>query len=76
MIYLIEAFDKKTEFLAFEEALPQGSDAKLKEIMGWGTEQQGWEGYDLNAQQLGALQELLGKTIYDPAYTFQLTCNA
>ena len=35
MIYLIEAFDRKTELLVFEEELPDGCDEKLQAIMGW-----------------------------------------
>ena len=75
MIYLIEAFDKESGFLAFEEELLTGSDQAIKTIMGWTVEQQGWEGYDLSHEQLGALEKLLGKEIYNPAYKFQLSCN-
>ncbi|MBP5969217.1 MULTISPECIES: DUF7683 domain-containing protein [Pseudomonas] len=75
MIYLIEAFDKESGFLAFEEELPTGSDQAIKTIMGWTVEQQGWEGYDLSHEQLGALEKLLGKEIHNPAYKFQLSCN-
>ncbi|WP_339430895.1 MULTISPECIES: DUF7683 domain-containing protein [unclassified Pseudomonas] len=75
MIYLIEAFYEESGFLAFEEELPTGSDKAIKTIMGWTVEQQGWEGYDLSHEQLGALEKLLGKEIYNPAYKFQLSCN-
>jgi hypothetical protein len=75
MIYVIEAFDKKTELLAFEEELPKGYDKELRAIMGWTKDQQGWEGYNLTTEQLDALEEILGKKIYDPTYQFQLTCN-
>lgn len=75
MIYRIEAFDKKTELLVFEEELPRGCDERLTAIMMWSSKQQGWEGYDLSADQLAALEMLLGKDIFDPAYIFQLTCN-
>lgn len=75
MIYLIEAFDKENGFLAFEEELPSGSHQAIKTIMGWTVEQHGWEGYDLSHEQLGALEKLLGKEIYNPAYKFQLSCN-
>jgi hypothetical protein len=43
--------------------------------MGWTKDQQGWEGYNLTTEQLDALEEILGKKIYDPTYQFQLTCN-
>ncbi|MEO6677329.1 MAG: hypothetical protein ABIO21_08135 [Pseudomonas sp.] len=76
MFYVIEAFDKETELLAFEEELPNGYDEQLKAIMGWTSDQQGWEGYNLTRAQLSALEEILGKKIYDPAYLFQLSCNA
>lgn len=75
MIYVIEAFDKKTELLAFEEELPNGYDKELKAIMGWTADQQGWEGYNLTTEQLDALEEILGKKIYNPAFLFQLSCN-
>lgn len=75
MIYLIEAFDKNTELLAFEEQLPNGNDENLKTIMGWTADQKGCEGYNLTREQLGALEDLLGKKIYDPTCFFQLTCN-
>lgn len=59
----------------FEEKLPNGYDEQLKAIMGWTVDQQGGEGYNLTTEQLDALEEILGKKIYDPAYLFQLTCN-
>lgn len=34
MIFLIEAFDKESGLLAFEEELPSGSDQAIKAIMG------------------------------------------
>lgn len=75
IFYVIEAFDKETEFLAFEEELPHGYDEQIKVIMGWTTDQQGWEGYNLSRSQLSALEKILGKTIYDTTYLFQLSCN-
>ncbi|MGP6422029.1 DUF7683 domain-containing protein [Pseudomonas putida] len=75
MIYLIEAFDKESGFLAFEKELPSGSDQSIKAIMGWTMEQEGWEGYDLSHEQLSALEKLLGKKVYNPTYKFQLSCN-
>ncbi|WDR35281.1 hypothetical protein NN484_22715 [Pseudomonas serboccidentalis] len=75
MIYLIEAFDKDSGFMASEEKLPNASDQSIKTIMGWTAEQEGWEGYDLSHEQLGALEKLLGKGIYNPAYKIQLNCN-
>ena len=76
IFYLIEAFDKETELLAFEEQVPNGFDEQVKRIMGWTADQQGWEGYDLTRTQLSALEEIMEKNIYDPAYIFQLSCNA
>ncbi len=75
MIYSVEAFDKRTGFLVFEEKVPEGYDGVLKEIMGWVADQQGWEGYDLTRSQLEALETILGKNIYDPAYVFQISCS-
>ncbi|WP_095125627.1 hypothetical protein [Pseudomonas sp. Irchel s3a12] len=75
MIYRIEAFDRKTEFLVFEEELPPGFDENLAAIMSWSSKQQGWEGYDLSNDQLASLEKLIGKNVFDPKYTFQLTCN-
>lgn len=75
MNYVIEAFDKKTEMLVFEEAIPSGCDEKIKAIMGWTEEQQGWEGYDLTKDQFDSLEALLGKKIFNTAYLFQLICN-
>ncbi|WP_423251807.1 DUF7683 domain-containing protein, partial [Pseudomonas viridiflava] len=49
MKYLLEAFDRKTEFLAFAKEIPAGNDERLKSIMGWTSEQWGDEGYNLNA---------------------------
>ncbi len=76
MIYVIEAFHKHNELLAFEVELPTGYDQEIKNIMGWTAEQEGWEGYDLTDEQLRALEALLGKNVYDAAYLFQLSCNA
>ncbi|WP_095193257.1 hypothetical protein [Pseudomonas sp. Irchel 3A7] len=76
MVYVIEAFYRDNELLAFEEELPTGNVQEIKRIMAWTAEQQGWEGYDLTNEQLEALENLLGKKIDDPAYLFQLNCNA
>jgi hypothetical protein len=73
--YLVEAFDKQTDFQAYVIELPKGCDEQIKTIMGWTTEQQGWEGYDLSPQQLSAIENLLKRPIRDPLYYFQLTCN-
>lgn len=75
MIYIVEAFDKESGFLVFEETIPEGHDESLKEIMGWTSEPQGWEGYDLTKSQLEVLETILGKKVYDPVYVFQLSCN-
>lgn len=75
MKYIIEAFDKKTEFLAFEVVLPDGCDAQLAAIMGWLSPQRGDEGYDLNATQMEAIEALADRQFYDQSYIFQLTCN-
>ncbi len=75
MRFLVEAFDKKTDFQASVTELPENCAEQLKSIMGWKTEQQGWEGYDLNQQQLKAIEALIHKPIEDPRYYFQLTCN-
>jgi|GEM_PF-903238 len=75
IFYVIEAFDKETEFLAFEEELPNGYDEQLKAIMGWTSSQQGWEGHNLTRAQLSALEEILGKDIYDSAYLFHLAAT-
>lgn len=75
MKYIIEAFDKKTEFLAFEVVLPDGCDAQLAAIMGWLSPQRGDEGYDLSAAQMEAIEALADRQFYDHNHIFQLTCN-
>ena len=65
MKFFVEAFDKTTELLVFEFVIPAIHD-----------EQQGWEGYDLRADQLVALEKLVNKKLDTPAYDFQLTVNA
>lgn len=75
MIYIIEAFDKTTDLLVFEEKLPCGHDEKIKLIMDWTEEQWGWEGYDLEVHQFEALEKLLAKKVHDHQCFFQLTCN-
>ncbi|WP_277760930.1 DUF7683 domain-containing protein [Pseudomonas sp. A34-9] len=75
MRFLVEAFDKKTDFQTSVIELPENCTEQLKSIMGWKTEQQGWEGYDLNQQQIKAIEALIQKSIEDPRYYFQLTCN-
>ncbi|MEE4082505.1 DUF7683 domain-containing protein [Pseudomonas viridiflava] len=76
MKYLLEAFDRKTEFLAFEKEIPAGNDERLKNIMGWTSEQWGDEGYNLNASQLEAIVRIIGDEPHGPNYFYQLTCNA
>ncbi|KAA0941812.1 MULTISPECIES: hypothetical protein [unclassified Pseudomonas] len=75
MKYTVEAFDKETEFLAFEIDLPNGCDVQLAEIMNWSSPQRGDEGYNLSVAQLAAIEALAGRRIFDPGCIFQLTCN-
>ena len=75
MKYLLEAFDKKTEILAFEKEIPGGHDQQLKLIMGWTSEQLGHEGYNLDAALLEAIVRIIGDESHDPNYDYQLTCN-
>ncbi|WP_080693532.1 DUF7683 domain-containing protein [Pseudomonas chlororaphis] len=75
MRYAVEAFDKRTEFLAFAIDLPNGCDSQLAEIMEWLSPQRGDEGYNLSRGQLAAIETLVGRAFYDPGYIFQLTCN-
>jgi hypothetical protein len=75
MIYMIEAFDKETGFLKFEEKIPEGQTERTKLIMGWTSEQEGWEGYNLTRSQLNEFEEILGKEIYHASCIFQITCN-
>ena len=75
MRFLVEAFDIETDFQAFVIELPQGCDEQIKAIMGWKEEPQGWEGYDLSQPQMQAIEELVGRSISDRNFYFQLTCN-
>jgi len=75
MLYTVEAFYNNTGLLAFEERVPEGYDEVLRGIMGWATDQQGWEGYDLTRYQLESLETILGKSIYDPVLLFQMSCS-
>ena len=76
MKYVIEAFDKTTELLVFEFVIPAIHDEQVKVMMEWTTQQQGWEGYDLRADQLVALDKLANENFDTSAYDFQLTVNA
>jgi len=76
MKFLVEAFDRKTELLVFEFVIPAIHDEQVKAIMEWTTEQQGWEGYDLRADQLVALDKLANENFDTSAYDFQLTVNS
>ena len=76
MKYLLEAFDKNTDLQEFVVELPHDCEEELEAIMQWPTKQQGWEGYDLTAVQLSAIEALVGRALSDPFYYFQLTCNA
>ena len=76
MKYVVEAFNKTTELLAFEVAIPACYDIEVKRIMEWTTEQQGWDGYDLRVDQLIALGKLVGEPFDASAYGFQLSVNS
>ena len=43
MKFIVEAFDKETEFLDFEVVLPDDCEAQLAEIMNWSSPQRGDE---------------------------------
>lgn len=75
MKYIIEAFDKETELLAFEVDLPNGCDAQLAAIMNWPSPQRGDEGYNLSAAQIVSIEKLAGRQFSDQNYICQLTCN-
>lgn len=76
MNHVIEAFDKNTEALIFEIAIPDGNIENLKIIMGWSSIEDSYYGYNLDRLQLSKLEALLGKEIFDPRYDFQLGCYA
>lgn len=65
MKYTIEVFDKDAELLAFEIDLPKDCDAQLSNIMGWSIPQRGDEGYDLDIEQIAAIEVLAGRSFYD-----------
>lgn len=73
MKYIIEAFDKKTEFLAFKVNLPDGYDTQLAQIMEWTVHPRGGEGYDMTMDQITAIEVINGKPFYDDEYIFQIT---
>lgn len=75
MKYVVEAFDKETESLAFEIELPDGCDAQLADIMNWADPQRGDEGYDISGAQMASIEKIAGRQFYSPNYIFQLTCN-
>lgn len=75
MKYIIEAFDKETEQLAYEIALPDGCDTQLAAIMGWVAPQRGDEGYNLTSEQVAAIEVLANRTISEHDHILQLTCN-
>jgi len=74
MNYVIEVFDKNTEELIFEIAIPDGNFDSLKAIMGWSSIEDSYYGYDLDRPQLSRLEALLGKEIFDLRYDFQMGC--
>jgi agmatine/peptidylarginine deiminase len=73
--FLIEAFDKQTDYQVSITEIPTEYAEHIKSIMGWTTKQQGWEGYDLNQNQVQAFEKLMQISIADSRYYFQLTCN-
>ncbi|QLL13799.1 DUF7683 domain-containing protein [Pseudomonas chlororaphis] len=75
MKFLVEAFDKETELLVFDVELPADCDERVKEIMGWTVDPQGWEGYDLTAVQLTEFEKITERKFDLSAYDFQLTAN-
>lgn len=75
MIYVVEAFDKESEFLAFEIELLEGCETQLAKIMNWTSPQRGDEGYNLTDTQLSSIEVLAGKHFKNDKYIFQLTCN-
>lgn len=75
MIYVVEAFDKENESLAFEIELPEGCETQLAKIINWTSPQRGDEGYNLTDTQLSSIEVLAGKRFKNDKYIFQLTCN-
>lgn len=75
MIYVVEAFDKESESLAFEIELPEGCETQLAKIMNWTSPQRGDKGYNLTDTQLSSIEVLAGKRFKNDKYIFQLTCN-
>lgn len=76
MKYIIEAFDKKTEFLAFKVNLPDGCDSQLAQIMKWTPPPRGGEGYNMTMDQIAAIEAIAGRPFYDDAHIFQITSKA
>jgi hypothetical protein len=74
--HVVEAFDKKTDLLVFEVPIPGGNIEQLRIIMNWSEPEDEIYGYDLDNVQIAQLEALIGLTLYDSTYDFQIGCYA
>ena len=76
MNHSVLIFDKTTEELINEVAIPGEHAEQLKALMGWASDEEAIYEYDLTPAQVRAIETWVKSTLKTPNGHYQLSCLA
>ena len=76
MNHSVLIFDKTTEELLNEVAIPDEHAEQLKALMGWASDEEAIYEYDLTPAQVRAIESWVKSTLKTPDGLYQLSCSA
>ncbi|MDU7558188.1 hypothetical protein GHO25_21935 [Pseudomonas sp. FSL R10-1350] len=76
MNHSVLIFDKTTEELINEVAIPGAHAEQLKALMGWASDEEAIYEYALTPAQVRAIQTWVESTLETPNGLYQLSCSA
>ncbi|KQB54286.1 hypothetical protein AQS70_22275 [Pseudomonas endophytica] len=75
MNHSVLIFDKATEELLNEVAIPDRHAEQLKALMGWASDEEAIYEYELLPAQLRRLERMIGISLETPDAIYQLSCS-
>ena len=78
IVYTIDAFERVDELLVFEIDIPKEKLPEIAKVMAWTDEDYsdfiaGIGGWDLNSQQVKAIEKILDKNFFQENLDFQIS---
>ena len=76
MNHSVLIFDKTTQVLINEVAIPGEHAEQLKALMGWASDEEAIYEYDLTPAQVRAIETWVNSRLETPNGLYQLSCSA